>query len=64
MESGGVPAPAVTLCGRDSNTGPWKVLIIIMITMMSLMMTSIMILEGGGWVGDRLEELLYRGECF
>ena len=25
MESGGVPAPAVTLCGRDVNTGPWKV---------------------------------------
>ena len=64
MESGGVPAPAVTLCGRDADTGPWKVLMITMITMMSLMMTNIMILEGGGWVGDRLGELFCRGECF
>ena len=54
-----------SLWGRDANTGPWKVsMLITMITMMSLMMTNLMILQGGGWVGDRLGELLCRGECF
>ena len=47
MESGGVPAPAVTLCGRDATTGPWKVgggmmMIGMLITIVMMMIIIIM----------------------
>ena len=41
-----------------------RIMMIINITMVTLIMVNKMILEGGGWVGDRLGELLGRGECF